>query len=507
MSFEKYGLSSKLLDGLADIRLNEPTPLQEKMIPALLDGKHILVEMQTNDDLAFLIPALQKITENGEVSGTQVLILTPSVERAEIIDEQVWMLGYHAQISSALMSMKGDKIAHEQALLKGVPVIVANPSRYVEILDKNNFMLRDLKLIVIDEAHEMEQYNLINKVKDILRFVNCAPQIAILSSDNNSATKKLVHLALKNPELIGFESNADEEMSQNSQTEVVHKAPVEIDFDHVETKLKKATISVVLKKDIAESTNNKSVNNKVNYKSYSTATIFGIDQGYIRVPPRMKISTLMAYLEHSTAKRIVVFSASSKTSDRLFKIIRKKKWGVVSLGDDLSDAILSERMERFQTYNMRVLLMGGIQANKIDFSSMEEIINYDLPSDIEEYTSRTKLISNGSVHKMISLVSKMDIGVIENLSNELGYTPVELPFPVEVKKKKKTSSDEKKPEKNVRKRPKLKANKSIDNNILNKYKKKETTHSLPRPTYDGLSGGREGKTEAGLFDWVKKIFK
>ena len=161
MSFEKYGLSPELLNGLADVRLEKPTPLQEKVLPVVLEGKHVLVETQSNDDLAFLIPALQKITENGEVSGTQVLILTPSIERAEKIDEQVWALGYHAQISSALMAMKGNKAEQEQALLDGAPVVVANPGRYIEILDKNNFRLKDLKLIVIDEAHEMQQYNLV----------------------------------------------------------------------------------------------------------------------------------------------------------------------------------------------------------------------------------------------------------------------------------------------------------------------------------------------------------
>lgn len=59
------------------------------MLPIVLDGKHALVETHSNDDLAFLIPALQKITEHGEENGTQVLILTPSIERAEKIDEQV----------------------------------------------------------------------------------------------------------------------------------------------------------------------------------------------------------------------------------------------------------------------------------------------------------------------------------------------------------------------------------------------------------------------------------
>lgn len=241
MSFEKYGLSPEILSGLADVRIEKPTPLQEKMLPIVLDGKHALVETHSNDDLAFLIPALQKITEHGEENGTQVLILTPSIERAEKIDEQVWALGYHAQISSALMAMKGDKAAQEKALNEGAPVIVANPGRFIEILDKNNFRLNNLKLIVIDEAHEMQQFNLVNRVKDILRFVDCEPQIVMLSQEQNSATKQLVKLALKNPELIGFDGEtipeSKSESSSNDEAEVA-----DIDIEEVEEKLEKASI-------------------------------------------------------------------------------------------------------------------------------------------------------------------------------------------------------------------------------------------------------------------------
>ena len=502
MSFEKFGLSPELLSGLADVRLEKPTPLQEKVLPVVLEGKHVLVETHSNDDLAFLIPALQKITENGEVTGTQVLILTPSIERAQNIDEQVWALGYHAQISSALMAMKGDKAAQEQALLDGAPVVVANPGRYIEILDKQNFRLTDLKLIVIDEAHEMQQFNLVNRVKDILRFVDSEPQIVILSGEQNSATKQLVELALKNPELIGFEANGTSE-STEVETDVVAGEPFELDQEHVENKLEKASISVVLKKDLPE-TNGKDLVEEESEKSLKISS----DQAFIKVPPRMKISTLMGYLEQSEAKKVVVCSASSRTSDRLFKIIRKKNWGVVSLGDDLDEGMFAERLERFKKYEMRVLLIGGLTVDKIDCSGMDVIINYDVPSEVSEYQLRADLINGNIVSKMISLVSKMDVEVMDAISNELGYAPVELPLPEDLTEKKKKLAAEKKQNRSPRKKTDRKTSNPRNNRVPKKSKKKEKPKSLPRPTYDGLSGGREGNnSESGMFGWVKKLFK
>ncbi|MEP1306524.1 MAG: hypothetical protein ABJK11_17275 [Balneola sp.] len=80
----------------------------------------MLVKNENEDNGAFLIPALQKLIANGEVEGTRILILTPSIERAKAIDEMIWAMGYHAQVSSTSISMKGDKIAQEQAKKKKI---------------------------------------------------------------------------------------------------------------------------------------------------------------------------------------------------------------------------------------------------------------------------------------------------------------------------------------------------------------------------------------------------
>ncbi|MCR9132871.1 MAG: DEAD/DEAH box helicase [bacterium] len=607
MSFEKYGLSPEILSGLADVRIEKPTPLQEKMLPIVLDGKHALVETHSNDDLAFLIPALQKITEHGEENGTQVLILTPSIERAEKIDEQVWALGYHAQISSALMAMKGDKAAQEKALNEGAPVIVANPGRFIEILDKNNFRLNNLKLIVIDEAHEMQQFNLVNRVKDILRFVDCEPQIVMLSQEQNSATKQLVKLALKNPELIGFDAETISESNSESSTNV-EAVVADIDIEEVEEKLEKASIKVVLKKDIVdqeadsdsesesqpenaqeseidlngveekleeadvsvvlksdleddqdedvsetvseteEVVDLEKVEEKLEEAEVSVVLKKDLDedseteataktadeneneepapipkhleQAYINVPPRMKISTLMAHLEESKAKRVVVFAASSRTTDRLFRIIRKKSWGVVSLGDDLDEATYNERFERFHKYNMRVLLIGGLSATKIDMNEVGEVINYDVPSEMDEYRYRAELVGNGKAAQIISLVSKMDREDIARISKEAGYPPEEIPLPEELVEKKKSPKKNKPNNKSAKNNNRRSGGRSGNNNRQQSKdrrkkpapKKQGKGPSLPRPTYDGLSGGRNGETsetkeKGGVFGWVKKLFK
>lgn len=249
MSFEQYDLSPDLLNGLVDTRIEKPTPLQQEVIPQALEGKHLLVKNESEDNGAFLIPALQKLIANGEVNGTRILILTPSIERAKAIDEMIWAMGYHAQVSSTSLSMKGDKVAQEQAVLDEAPVIVANPGRLVDILEKTKKTFTDLECVVIDEAHNMENFSLVGRVKSIFEFIENQPQVLIFSGTMNNATKQLAENALKNPELIGFQSTDIEEKKAVE--------PAEIDEEEVKEKLEQASVKVVLnpeeKKDNKES--------------------------------------------------------------------------------------------------------------------------------------------------------------------------------------------------------------------------------------------------------------
>ena len=568
MSFEQYDLSPDLLNGLVDTRIEKPTPLQQEVIPQALEGKHLLVKNESEDNGAFLIPALQKLIANGEVSGTRILILTPSIERAKAIDEMIWAMGYHAQVSSTSLSMKGDKVAQEQAVLDGAPVIVANPGRLVDILEKTKKTFSDLECVVIDEAHNMENFSLVGRVKSIFEFIENQPQVLIFSGTMNNATKQLAENALKNPELIGFQStdieekkavepaeineeevkekleqasvkvvlnpeekNTNEESSENEDSaqekaEDKKTEPVEIDQKEVEAKLKKASVKVVLnpeKKEPENKTDSGSDSDKAPVEKLKEASVSvvlkkdqtdepsvpkNLEQGYINVPPRMKISTLMAHLENSKVERIVVFTASKRTADRLFRIILKKSWGVVSVDESINKETFNERFQKFTSNEMKILIVGGMSATDIEIDKVTQVINYDVPNEVEEYRYRAELVGSKKAGQMVSLVSKMDRDDIEKITNEVGYAPEEIKLPEEVKKKKKGKSSNNKKRNNKQSRPQNKTRRGSSNNKRAK-KKKETadnSYGLPRPSYDGLSGGREGDRSGGVFGWVKKLF-
>ena len=562
MSFEQYDLSPDLLNGLVDTRIEKPTPLQQEVIPQALEGKHLLVKNESEDNGAFLIPALQKLIANGEVNGTRILILTPSIERAKAIDEMIWAMGYHAQVSSTSLSMKGDKVAQEQAVLDGAPVIVANPGRLVDILEKTKKTFTDLECVVIDEAHNMENFSLVGRVKSIFEFIENQPQVLIFSGTMNNATKQLAENALNNPELIGFQSTDIEEKkavepaeineeevkaklekasvkvvlnpennSENTQsddntpkditeeTSAENNKPVEpatLDQEAVNKKLEKASVKVVLNPEKKESEEEESPKEKLKEASVSVvlkkdqeenpeSVPKNLEQVYINVPPRMKISTLMAHLENSKVERIVVFTASKRTADRLFRIILKKSWGVVSVDESINKETFNERFQKFTSNEMKILVVGGLSATDIDLNKVTQVINYDVPSDVDEYRYRAELVGSGKASQIVSLVSKMDREDIEKITNEVGFAPEEIKLPEEVKNKKKRKNSGSK-KKNQSGSNKTRRGTSNNNRNKNKKAKSAKKHGLPRPNYDGLSGGREGDRSGGVFGWVKKLF-
>lgn len=502
MPLKKLGLSPELMSGLADLRIDELTPLQNDVISRAIQGKPMLVKNEAGDTGMFLIPALHALTSIGEISETKILILTPSAERAKLIDEAIWAMGYHAQISSASITIKGRRDEQEKILLEKPPVLVANPGSLLDVLSKTQAKLSALSLLVIDQAQEMESHNMVKKVKDVVGFVEGEPQVILLATAENSAVKQLSDLLLKDDvKRIGFDEpevapaeeeklQAEEAKSQTGEAETKEESII-VDQKEVERKLEAASVKVVLNTEVEKAENSRLA------ESASASVSELPSHAYISVPPQAKISTLLAHLEKTLSDRIVVFTASKRTTDRLFRIIKRKGWGVVSVDPFVVEETYTERMEKFLSGDMKVLLIGGMPAGKIEVDGLKQVINYDVPAEVEEYANRAGMA--GEAAPVVSLVSKMDRENLDAIAGQMNYSLTELPLPVEVSESKNTKP--KSPRKKAQPKP-PKAAKKI----------KSAKNGLPRPTYDGLSGGREGTgkrpspSSGNAFGWIKKLF-
>lgn len=457
LKFEDLNLDQSVIKGLNELGNTSPDSLQETIIPAYLDSKDAFVKANDIPGKVevITITALDTYSksENENPEGSAVLIITPNPKGAHHIVGQISELGKHTSITCASIDRDGDKEAQAQAVINKTPVLVATPERLLEILEDNLFIFRYLKFIVIDGLDEMLEIGMEEQLKNIKKRIMCEAQKLLFTNELNNQVKDLANHFLENPELIGFEN-----LGNNGQT---LEGPPEVPQN--------------------------------------------LSQGYINVPSRMKITTLMAHIDNTPTDTCVIFTASKRGTDRLYRIFRKNNMKVTSIHGKLSDEKRAQRFANFTNGDVQYLLVAEISARELNLSRVTQVINYDVPNDPEEYIYRANLIGEGKASRIVSLVSKQDQSDIRELKNEIGQSPQELPLPDKVvqkleERKKKNGKDKRKDQ-----RPKRG---SKNKRGEKKKERSENKMELPRPSYEKLSGGRTGEKDerSGVVEFFKKLF-
>lgn len=454
MKFEEMTLSPNIMSGLQDVNYTELTELQENALPGILEGKDALIKAAPgkNKNATFVIPALAKIDANDKVEGTTSLILTPGSEESKQIDELIWAMGYHAEIECASIDLDGSMEEQKELLKKAPQVIVGNPGPLLNVLQEMRYIFRHVDYVVIDEIDKMISLNLMPQVKNILKRVISEHQTLILTEELTDEVEEFAEHTLDDGIALGFDP-------ANSQ---ILSTPPKVPGD--------------------------------------------LDQGYIYVPNRMKITTFMAHIEENPDDRCVIFTASKRGTDRLYKTLRKQNFKATSLHGKLSDEKHAQRLANFTNGDVQFLLVADISAAALDIENVKQVINYDVPNDPDEYRYRTDLVGSGRASRIVSLVSKQDRSDINKIAKELGPAPAELDLPAKVKQKLKERQKKKK-----KSGAKKRRNGNKNNKNRNRQKKgSEKGMELPRPSYDKLSGGKKGSgkkdKKTGVIEMLKNLF-
>ncbi len=455
MKFDELNLNPAVLKGLNDLGNTNPTSLQETIIPAFLDGKNAFVkagDIQGKVEV-ISITTVDTISKNEDEEGTLVLILTPNPKGAHHIVGQISELAKHEEVTSASIDMDGEREAQEQAVVNGTSVLVANPGRLLDILEDNLFVFRNLKFMVIDGLDEMIDIGLEEQLKKIKKRVMNESQKLLFTNELNNKVKSLADHFLESPALVGFEN-----LGSNGQT---LQGPPEVSKD--------------------------------------------LSQGYINVPSRMKITTLMAHIENTPTDKCVIFTASKRGTDRLYRIFRKNNLKVTSLHGKLSDEKRSQRFANFTNGDVQYLLVSDISASELSIDKVTQVINYDVPNEPDEYKYRANLVGAGKASRIVSLVSKQDQNDIRDLKNEIGQSPEELALPDKVVEKLEERKQKGGKKQKKGSRPKRGSDKGKKEK---KQRDKKNKMELPRPSYEKLSGGRTGEEDerTGVVEFFKKLF-
>lgn len=348
MLFKELDLSDEVLDGIRDLGFNETTQIQEQAIPVALQGKNLLGTSYTGSGktAAFVIPIIDKIFKS-EKSGIQALVLAPTRELAQQIDEQFWGLGYHAGISSACVYGGSDWSVQEKAMKAGVNVVVATPGRLLDQMKITTYDFSNLNTLVLDEADRMLDMGFLPDVRNIINRLPKERQTLLFSA---TVTPRIENIA--------------KEFTDGT-------------FDRI--------------------------------KVGRIAPAKGIEQVYYKVSDSDKKDLLIHLYKEQQWHSALVFASTKRGVDILTRSLNKMGVAVESIHGDKDQKEREATLSRFRSGKVKVLIATDVMARGIDVDDISHIINFDVPNDLDDYIHRIGRTARAeSTGNAVTFVSRRD---------------------------------------------------------------------------------------------------
>jgi len=200
MEFKALGLAPQLVQATRDMRYTEPTPIQSQAIPPILAGRDLIATAQTGTGktAAFLLPILHQLLGLSQ-GTTQAVIITPTRELAQQIDDVCLGLAYHTPLRVGLLVGGAPMGPQEKALRAGVEVLVATPGRLLDHMRQNQTRFDRLHTLVLDEADRMLDMGFLPDLKRIIARLPARKQTLLFSATMPPVIAKLAGEILHDP--------------------------------------------------------------------------------------------------------------------------------------------------------------------------------------------------------------------------------------------------------------------------------------------------------------------
>lgn len=365
-------MREEVLSGIADLGFENATEIQEKAIPHFLKGNDILATSATGSGktAAFAIPILNQLSENRK-DGIRALILAPTRELAQQIDEQFWVLGYHTGISSVTVYGGSDWSAQEKALKQGVNIVVATPGRLLDQMKIHNYDFSGVEIVVLDEADRMLDMGFIPDVRSILNRMPKERQTVLFSA---TMTPKV--------EMIAKEFTK----GQYERIKIGMPAPAK-----------------------------------------------GINQVCYNVDERLKVNLIVHLYEKQKWSSAIIFVGTKRGVDQLTRALHKKGAEVESIHGDRDQKEREATLEKFRSKKTKILVATDVMARGIDVDNISHVINYDVPNDADDYIHRIGRTARAeSTGDAITLVSRQDTRKMKDIFRAVDSYIKMLDVPEEV---------------------------------------------------------------------------
>ena len=375
MTFEELDLEDEVLDGLWAMNFHECTPVQELSIPVLLAGKDLIACAQTGTGktAAYLLPILNHLVRDEHPEeAINAVIMVPTRELAQQIDQQVAGFAYYLPVSSVAVYGGSDGIIWEQqkkGLQAGVDIVIATPGRLLSYLKLGLIDLTKVQYFILDEADRMLDMGFFD---DIMQIVNELPrrrQTMLFSATMPSKIRELAKSIMIKPEEIRLA------VSQP--------------------------------------------NDKI------------IQSAYICYE-RQKAQIVKSLFTDTLPDKVIIFASSKIKVKEVTRTLRSMNLPVAEMHSDLDQSERDKTMQTFKSGKINILVATDIVSRGIDIEDISVIINYDVPHDAEDYVHRIGRTARASADGLaITFVSEDEQAYFEKIEQFLKKKMYRLPIPEE----------------------------------------------------------------------------
>jgi len=336
MSFASLGLSEALVGAIEAAGYTQPTPVQQRAIPAVLQGRDLMVAAQTGTGKTggFALPILERLFPNGHPDKSQrhgprqprVLVLTPTRELAAQVHESFKLYARDLKFVSACIFGGVGMNPQVQAMARGVDVLVACPGRLLDLAGQGSVDLSHVEILVLDEADRMLDMGFVHDVKKVLARLPAKRQNLLFSATFSKDITDLAGKLLHNPERIEV--------------------------------------------------------------TPPNTTVERIEQRVFRLPASHKRSLLAHLITAGAWEQVLVFTRTKHGANRLAEYLDKHGLSAVAIHGNKSQNARTKALADFKAGEVRILVATDIAARGLDIDQLPHVVNFELPNVDEDYVHR-----------------------------------------------------------------------------------------------------------------------
>lgn len=325
ITFESFGLCEALLATLQEIGFKVPSPIQQEVIPHILNGRDLIGQAQTGTGKtgAFGLPSLHLLQQN---PGAQMLVMTPTRELAKQVSDELYRFGKALGIKTATICGGRSFKGQIESLQKGVQVLVATPGRLLDLLSSGQLPEFRPSIVVLDEADEMLDMGFLEDIKLIFNFLPKKRQTLLFSATMPAPIQKLAEKILHNPLFISA-----------PQKETVNQ---------------------------------------------------DIEQFYYMIRDEERDHAIIRLIDYEAPEKAIIFCRTKKDVDRLTHFLVTYGYVARGLHGDMEQPQREEVIRNFRTEHLRFLVATDVAARGLNVSNISHVFNYHLPFDHNNYVHR-----------------------------------------------------------------------------------------------------------------------